>query len=611
MKRLTSWLQASVTRAWRESDLPSRVAGLSAFVIALAMLTRALGGLARHLELVGDHDWDSHLVYRELTMASLREGEMPLWAPHLCGGNPLWGYAEGATNLVSPYLPAYLLLPISVAIRVEVAGAALTMALGCFLLAGRFTRRISLRVLVVALGAVNGRWALQVAAGHSWHLQYCWLPFALYFFDRALERRRFGDVCATGAAIALIAYTGGVYPLPHTVLALGVYAVVLAVSARSLRPLATLATVGLVSLGLSAPKLLPVLQVMQSSPRLIESSEAFTFSQLVTALTARWDRLGPDTPLPFEPIWWWHEYGIYVGWAGALVMALGIALPGDRRLVAIKLTGLSFLVLGCGAFHRFAPWTLLHLVPPFSSQHVPSRFLYTAVLLLAVSCVGSIDALWQRRLQGRARWLDAALLAPVALIFFDVTRSAATLIPLAFTRPLPTLVRSASFHHVTATPTKIEFGIPAPMIMLPTVRANEGILTCYGIPPVSHAGARAVDGEGYRGEAYVDERGDARIVAWTTQHAVVEYQNAAPGAHVVYNMNFLEGWRADGEPAVPWNDAVSTRATGPSGRIVFRYRPSTFVPGVAIGIATVVILTGLLVRRKRRSGCAPSQRESS
>jgi hypothetical protein len=591
----------ALRRRWSGPTGAATFAGeAGALVIAIAMVVRAIGSLARRVDLVGTIDWDSHLVYRELTVMSLRHGEMPFWAPHLCGGNALWGYAEGATNLISPYLPAYLLLPLSVAIRVEVAGAAVIMMLGCWLLAGRFTRSVSLRLLVVALAAINGRWALHTAVGHTWHLQYCWMPFAIYFFDRALDGRRLVDVTASAAALALLVYTGGIYPLPHTVLILLAFALVAAATRRSFDPLVTFAIIGAAALGLAAPKLLPLLEVMRHTPRLIDSTETLTATQLIAAFTAKWDKLGAGTPVPIDTLWWWHEYGIYIGWAGVAVLVLGVVLPGGKRALTVKLTGLLLLLLGCGAFHALAPWTLLHNVPLFSSQHVPSRFLYPAVLLLSVSFAAGAQALLQRRFRDHP-WLDVALLVPVAIVFYDVTWSAERLIPLAFTRPLTSIPPSATFHHESRTPLQIDHGAQAPMIMLPGVLANVGTLECYGVPKVEHPGARAWDAADYRGEAYVDGGGEARIIEWTTQHAVVEFSNATDGAHVVYNMNYDEGWRANDEPAEPWKGAVATRAFAPGGTVVFRYRPRTFVPGVAICVVTIGALVAAFVAKRRRA----------
>ena len=61
-------------------------------------------------------------------------------------------------------------------------------AIGAWLLASRFTRSHAARAFVAVVFAVNGRWTLQLAAGHAWHMVYAWMPWALFLFDRAVGR---------------------------------------------------------------------------------------------------------------------------------------------------------------------------------------------------------------------------------------------------------------------------------------------------------------------------------------------------------------------------------------------------------------------------------------
>src|SRR6185312_3057891 len=199
---------------------------------------------------------------------------LPWWNPWSCGGFPAWGFAESATNLVSPFAPLYFLFSFPVALRLEAVAATLMAVAGAFLLAGRFTRSPAWRALVATIWVLNSRWALQTAVGHMWHLAYAWSPFVFYFFDRALAERRWALGGAAGALLALIIYVGGIYPYPHTVLLLGLFALAVASGTRSLRPLGMLVLTLGTSVGLAAPKLLPVLATMSRYPRLVESDDA-------------------------------------------------------------------------------------------------------------------------------------------------------------------------------------------------------------------------------------------------------------------------------------------------------------------------------------------------
>lgn len=237
----------------------------------------------------GFHDWDAQTSHRYLAILSMvRYHEFPGWNPYACGGFPAWGYVEADTNVVSPFLPAYLLLPMALALRIEVLGMAVAGAVGAWAAASRFTTSHAARALTAVLWAVNGRWALQAAAGHTWHLAYAWMPWCLYFFERVRRpERRVFDLAGGGVAIAMLVYSGGIYPLPHTVLLLSVYALIVALAERSLRPLTALATIGALGGALAAPKLLPLLDGFGKAPRLIESTESLEPGALLALLTSR------------------------------------------------------------------------------------------------------------------------------------------------------------------------------------------------------------------------------------------------------------------------------------------------------------------------------------
>src|SRR4051795_3574718 len=93
------------------------LATLMAIGVLSAMLLTAIAPFFRDLSTFGFHDWDSHMAYRYVTVLCLKHFEGPWWDPWMSGGYPAWGYVEGATNFISPYLPVYLLLPVQVAAR--------------------------------------------------------------------------------------------------------------------------------------------------------------------------------------------------------------------------------------------------------------------------------------------------------------------------------------------------------------------------------------------------------------------------------------------------------------------------------------------------------------
>ncbi|WP_281329226.1 hypothetical protein [Polyangium sp. 6x1] len=581
-------------------DPPRAAAALLAGLSMLAAVVVVVLPWLVKARTLGFHDWDVQTSHRYLVKTSLLDHhEMPFWNPYACGGFPAWGYVEAGTIVVSPWLLAYLFLPMSLAIRVEVVGMALLGAAGAYAAGSRFTKSHGARALVAALWAVNGRWALQTASGHTWHLAYAFLPWALFFFERARQKpHRALDVVLLGATFAGLVYAGGIYPLPHTVLALGLYAMVLGVLEKSARPLVVLGVSGLLGVSLAAPKLLPMLDVFGKAPRLVPSTEAIDMGALFTLLTA------PDQGFHSRPVrvpaYGWHEWGMYIGLPGVLILALGFLLVQGKREAALKVVGALFGLLGLGAFHPSAPWTLLHEhVPVFRSQHVPSRFLYPAVLVLSIVAASGIGRLVERA--GRRRpWLDAALAAFVFLVGIDVAKGAQKPMTQSMWMVPPDHIPADRPFHFEKNPPfqykQRDWAGPMYLAML----GNTGVLDCYGAPPFERKGALAADDPRHKGEVFVAEgAGTAKIADWSPNGATIELAGAEAGSLVVYNMNYDEGWRASVGKVQNVDNRVAVRLPEGVTTLSLWYRPPGFVPGLFAGLAALVGAIALVRAEKR------------
>ena len=581
------------------------IVALLAWALLLSATVYVLGPILSQWHTYGFHDWDVETAYRYITVLSLKEyGEAPWWHPWLCGGFPAFGHIEGATNLVSPYLPIYLLADVRTALRLEILGAAVIGLTGAYVLAGQFTRSVALRALVAALFVLNGRWALQAAVGHSWHLQYGWTPWVFYFFERAQAPGRLRMALLGGAVLALMVFLGGIYPVPHTALALGCYATLLSLFRRSSRPIAALAITGVSAFGLSAPKLFAVLDGLSRAPRLIDSKETIGLAELVVML------LNPNQSYGSMPIrvpaYGWHEWGIYIGIGGVAVLALAIVFSTGARGQALKITGLLFLLLGFGAFHADAPWALLHRLPIFSSQHVPSRFHFPMILVLSLAFVDWAARAVDSRI-ARRRWLDGLLLLPVFAMTIDLARVSQRPFEDAFWMVAPNnFQRAAVFeHHRRGIVNYVRRDWAAPVLL--GMFANKGLIQCYGLDPrFDGVGAIPVEDKSYQGPAYFAEgTGRAKLLEWSPNHAEVRISSSSKDALVVYNMNYDPSWKANGEPAMKWKNAVATRVPAGDRVVQFRYFPRTLKYSVPICLVTLLACAiALWPDRWRRLGLA-------
>jgi hypothetical protein len=492
-----------------------------------------------------------------------------------------------------------LFLPLVLALRVECVGATIIAAVATYGLATRHTRSIALRVLVAALFVLGSRWALQLSVGHAWHLAYAWLPAVLWAFDIALATQRRRWLFLSAALLALQGYVGGIYPLPHTALALLLYAAVRGRLAGDRRPLLSALIVGGTALGLFAPKLVPIALTMRRFPRLIESTETIGPSQLLVMLTS------PDQGLAARPVavpaYAWHEWGLYVGWLGLGVLIIGALGVLARRARPFATVGLVLVALGFGAWGSLAPWTLLHRLPPFASMHVPSRLFFPAILFLSLAFVRLVG----RRFDGlvlRRPWLDLASTIVVAWLVLDLAHVGARSTSQAFSlhpRLAPANLPPAGEDLRQLLHPRVAYDGPGAWggAALLSRGRHEGVLACVAAPDGAEPrGARAENDARYLGEAHLEGGGTARIVSRTPNGLDVEVDAKKAGALIV-NVNYDPGWRADGEPAAEIGYALATHVG--VGRHVVRFRHGSSGLPFGLLVAGATLAAWLWLARRR------------
>lgn len=592
--------------------------GLSAFcfLLLLGAVALVVAPLFMQPGTYGGHDWDQMTAHRYLAVKTIKQfHQFPFWDPYSCGGHTWWGGLESGTNLVSPWLPAYLWLPLPAALRVEIVGAAALGAVGSWALAGRFTRSPGIRLLCAVAFALNSRWAWQISVGHVWHLYYAWTPWALFFFDRAVALRQpasrspLREVVLLAVTMAMMVYMGGIYPLPQTAIVLGIYAVGCAVASRSWRPLTLLAGAGGLAFAFAAPRLLPILEMLRRFPRLVDSPESMDLAGFLAVFTAK-----GDEPHAAVGPWGWHEFAIYVGWVPLLAMLAAPLLARRARERSLVAAGVFCLVLAFGRFSPYAPWGLLHdRLPVFASQHVPSRWLYPAVLLLLVAMAAILER-WIVRAPRRV-WLEVSLVFLGAYFALDIGLEAQRPIVGAFGRPAPSVAESTvGFHQEKTAPAGLSYaGADWTTPSLPAMMANVGVISCGTFPGlhdyyrdrlgrVPGLGAKGTGEAAYAGETHLVGPGSAEIESWTPNVMIVHYSGATPGEVLALNQNWDPGWRADGRATFASSDLVATNVDATSGEITFRYRPPWFVLGCVLMFGAIF---GLIFASRRRARAAP------
>jgi hypothetical protein len=125
--------------------------------------------------------------------------------------------------------------------------------------------------------------------------------------------------------------------------------------------------------------------------------------------------------------------------------------------------------------------------------------------------------------------------------------------------------------------------------------ANTGVINCYGTPPFDKKGALSTTSPKYRGEAWLDGPGTAKVARFSPNEVEIEVSGATPGELLVYNMNYDDGWRADTGPIDDHDHALSTRLVSGEGRVVLSYRP----PYLGLGLIGFLLALGAIAALRR------------
>ena len=342
---------------------------------------------------------------------NLKVGEIPLWNPFLFAGTPY--LADPQSQLL--YLPDWPFL-----ILLDTATAARAILLTHFALAAvgmyAYLRTIQLPRRAAFLGAAVyglGPYAIQLVAWAPMLMSLAWMPWALLFAERSLQRRSLSYAGLAGAVLALQFFNG--WPHGSYITAFLLLATFLRhlaselTTVRDWKPVLTTGAVGAAvggsALAFSSPLWLPFLEYWSRSTYITDQGLAAAGQGNVTVLAL----LGVGGT---------EGHGAYLG-ATALVLAILGAIYGrdrSRAWMFIALAAFGLLV----AFGSKAPLYgfLYQWVPGFKTFHMPGRFM--VLFAFSASVLGAMGAQALFKLSGRRTALtvaSAALLLLVPLVY--------------------------------------------------------------------------------------------------------------------------------------------------------------------------------------------------
>ena len=396
------------------------LSALSLGIVAVYVLFYAV-----FLSKSGPKDGDQFLVFHSLQYwnASMF-GIAKQWTPLMCSGLSMAGEPQVPFMSLSMAL-SYMLGPLW-GVKLAIAIYFLAGWTGAYLYAGLWFRLNAQRTLAAALFIGNGFFFCRLSYGHFDFIPFLILPLMLWVLHQGIEWSREAwtarkpvrlvlTALLMGAALAF-AIDGSPVAIIHLVFWIGLYALVLAVTARSAAPIALFACAVALALVLDAGYLWPMLQAQAVFPRL-------TADRFTSALSLLWFALLPLRGKLLPANGNGHELSVFIGpvlayclWRYRHWLAANLPTTMGRPLLVVSVVS---IVLGMGSLKALhvpiwlSPFDSLRHLPGFRSIGVTGR--YWGFLALPLSLLGAV-ALWKFAAEfGEDRRLHAGL--GLALIF--------------------------------------------------------------------------------------------------------------------------------------------------------------------------------------------------
>jgi len=377
----------------------------------------------------------AQFLYPTYTFAaeSWRRGVIPLWNPYLFAGAPFVGDIQSGifyplnllTFLISSPLTFCDMEYLSV-LHFFIAGAGMfaflrygklrTPALACGASVANYESPTSNFQLSrpAALGGAIAFEFSDLFITHFGNLNLIavvsWLPLVLLFYSRAVTDRRPAFAAIAGLVLAVASLAGHVQSFLSILVALVLWALFYVLVNRGraveqienrqskiensrLYPFVLLTLVALVTFGLSAPALLPSIEMTQHTVRAVFSYEqAAQFSlppaQLIGLFIPGFFGRGPQNV-------WGPWPRVEVGYIGVLPLVLALLALILRRDAITRFFGVLALIglaLALGGYTILHGW-LYQFVPGFGQLRAPARFIVLTDVALAVLAAFGFDML--------------------------------------------------------------------------------------------------------------------------------------------------------------------------------------------------------------------------
>jgi hypothetical protein len=350
----------------------------------------------------GRYSTDLNQQFRHsITFAAgeIARGNLPLWNPHIYGGQSFIGAFQSA--LFYPPNALHLLLPLRWSINAFVLLHLLIAGWSMFGWSRHRGCGTSAGLVAASMFMFGAAFYLRLQAGHLTILAAgAWLPLLFWNIDHMIDRPTVTAVLTASAAATLMLLAGHPQTAYYTALAAALYVAMRLFQAP--RPLASIGALAMAALlaGLMAsvqalPGLEWATQGLRSSgadPRLA-ASFSLPPENLLTLLSPT--LLGDAWMSPYWGRWYYWEMSLYAGVLGAALALVGGLFSGRKQRRFAGIMVLALVLLALGAYTPiFEP--LRHALPGFDRFRGTCKFSLQATLFLAL--LGGVGA--QRLISG-------------------------------------------------------------------------------------------------------------------------------------------------------------------------------------------------------------------
>lgn len=564
------------------------------------------GALAVDPQRVSSH-YDEHYFFARDDIARISVvdyHQLPAWNPYFCGGTP--NAANPQDQALSPDFLLRILFGTGPGRRLAVLLFVMLGLEGAYRLARRHGTSELGAALTGIVFAASGRFFFMFQFGWINMFGFQLLPWAILGYERA--SRSLGSAMLGGGAIAWMLLNGGTYTVPFTVMTL--VAIALWDTARSLlgpeprprlyEPWLALVKVGAIAGGLSAMKLLPMLEIIHDHPRTWNEPSVVGPINVLEGLIVNHGHGGSE-----------YASESYVGMF-VLVAALAPLFFRDRGAIKWLVLALLFSVLAMGnmgAENDVSLYGTLHHLPIYSQLRNPERYSIVVCLFLALAVGRALMLVeeaplevivrlrarfWPKRPWAPGRvargvWgaLGSVLALGVALgLAFDLWRENRVRRDL-FSQDEP-LAYAAPFHQSRGNRWDAQVW----------PRASLGTLLCFEENPFPQSKA-------LRGDLEAEERAEDPAQATVERRSwspnVIDlHVVAASEATVLINQNWHKGWTADVGAVENRDGLLAVRVPAGTHELRLRFRSRALALGLIVSLLTALLLAALAGRTLRR-----------